>query len=168
MLWFLFARFIYISAAGADPNSPSVTLRTKWYGEQEVKDIYPDVTILRPTIMYNPNSPHESFVGRWTSAIRILEGYGVLVGDGNGKIQPVCSGDVALAAFNCLKIPETRGQSYDLGGPVIYTYREAYELLFNTCNLRPYMMTIPMHKAFDYYNSPAYTSLLVKVNKINK
>ncbi len=46
-------RFIYISAAGADPNSHSRRLRTKWLGEQEVKDIYPDVTILRPTYMFN-------------------------------------------------------------------------------------------------------------------
>ena len=46
-------RFIYISAAGADPNSHSRRLRTKWLGEQEVKDIYPDVTILRPTYIFN-------------------------------------------------------------------------------------------------------------------
>jgi NADH dehydrogenase (ubiquinone) 1 alpha subcomplex subunit 9 len=38
-------RFIHISAAGADPNSHSRRLRTKWIGEQEVKEIYPDVTI---------------------------------------------------------------------------------------------------------------------------
>jgi NADH dehydrogenase (ubiquinone) 1 alpha subcomplex subunit 9 len=46
-------RFIYVSAAGADPNSHSRRLRTKWLGEQEVKDIYPDVTILRPTYIFN-------------------------------------------------------------------------------------------------------------------
>jgi dTDP-4-dehydrorhamnose reductase len=46
-------RFIYVSAAGADPNSQSARLRTKWIGEQEVKAIYPDVTILRPTYMFN-------------------------------------------------------------------------------------------------------------------
>jgi len=46
-------RFIYVSAAGADPNSQSKRLRTKWIGEQEVKAIYPDVTILRPTYMVN-------------------------------------------------------------------------------------------------------------------
>lgn len=30
-------RFIHFSAAGADPNSQSKRLRTKWIGEQEVK-----------------------------------------------------------------------------------------------------------------------------------
>jgi NADH dehydrogenase (ubiquinone) 1 alpha subcomplex subunit 9 len=38
-------RFIYISAAGADPNSASQFLRTKWIGEQEVKKACPDATI---------------------------------------------------------------------------------------------------------------------------
>ena len=46
-------RFVYVSAAGADPNSQSKRLRTKWIGEQEVKEICPDVTILRPTLMVN-------------------------------------------------------------------------------------------------------------------
>ena len=46
-------RFVYVSAAGADPNSQSKRLRTKWIGEQEVKAICPDVTILRPTYMVN-------------------------------------------------------------------------------------------------------------------
>jgi len=46
-------RFVHMSAAGADPNSQSKRLRTKWIGEQEVKAICPDVTIIRPTYMVN-------------------------------------------------------------------------------------------------------------------
>lgn len=45
-------RFIHVSAAGADPNSHSRRLRTKWIGEQEVKAIFPDVTIVRPTYIF--------------------------------------------------------------------------------------------------------------------
>jgi len=58
-------RFIHISAAGADPNSQSMRLRTKWIGEQEVKEIYPDVTILRPTYMYNLLEPNYTIAGKW-------------------------------------------------------------------------------------------------------
>ena len=46
-------RLIMFSAAGADPNSHSRRLRTKWIGEQEVKEIYPEVTFLRPTCIFN-------------------------------------------------------------------------------------------------------------------
>lgn len=58
-------RFIYVSAAGADPNSHSRRLRTKWIGEQEVKQIYPDVTILRPTYMFNSIDPNLTLAGKW-------------------------------------------------------------------------------------------------------
>lgn len=58
-------RFVYISAAGADPNSQSKRLRTKWIGEQEVKEIFPDVTILRPTYIMGHHEPNHSIQGKW-------------------------------------------------------------------------------------------------------
>ena len=58
-------RFIHISAAGADPNSQSMRLRTKWIGEQEVKAIYPDVTIIRPTYMFNHVQPNPTIAAKW-------------------------------------------------------------------------------------------------------
>jgi uncharacterized protein YbjT (DUF2867 family) len=58
-------RFVYISAAGADPNSQSKRLRTKWIGEQEVKAIYPDVTILRPTYMVNLLHQNPTIAAKW-------------------------------------------------------------------------------------------------------
>ena len=45
----------------------------------------------------------------------------------NSKVQPVFVNDVALAIMNCLKMEETIGQSYDLGGPNTLTYEEMYE-----------------------------------------
>ena len=152
---------MYLSAAGADPNSPSITLRTKWYGEQEVKEIFPEVTILKPTHIYDPVNTVPSVVGRWVAAMKLLSGRGIIIGDGTAKIQPVLSNDVALAIYNSLKMVETIGQTYELGGPVTYSYKELYEILFNTANLHPYMMSIPLQTAFDFLNSPAFTSLLV-------
>lgn len=58
-------RFIYVSAAGADPNSQSKRLRTKWIGEQEVKQIYPDVTIVRPTYMVNLVHQNPTIAAKW-------------------------------------------------------------------------------------------------------
>jgi NADH dehydrogenase (ubiquinone) 1 alpha subcomplex subunit 9 len=56
----------------------------------------------------------------------------------NGKIQPVFVNDIALAILNCIKMEETIGQTYELGGPHIYTYNEIYEMFFNICNIKPY------------------------------
>lgn len=58
-------RLIHISAAGADPNSQSPRLRTKWIGEQEVKAIFPDVTVLRPTLIVNTLDLNPTIAGKW-------------------------------------------------------------------------------------------------------
>lgn len=115
-------RFIYVSAAGADPNSQSKRLRTKWIGEQEVKAIYPDVTILRPTLMINGIQQNPTISGKWGMQMKMFNRMNWMAEGMDAKVQPVYSVDVALAAMNCLKMEETIGQSYDLGGPHTYTY----------------------------------------------
>lgn len=39
--------------------------------------------------------------------------------------------DVALALLNALKLPETAGRTYELGGPNVYSMLEAYDILHN-------------------------------------
>lgn len=93
-------RFIYISAAGADPNSASRRLRTKWIGEQEVKEIYPEVTILRPTTIFNTLDPNNSFQGKWGMMMKMFNRTMFRVEGANGLIQPVEANDIALATIN--------------------------------------------------------------------
>lgn len=45
----------------------------------------------------------------------------------NGKVQPVFVNDVVTAMHNALKMDESIGQTYDLGGPHTYTMYEMYE-----------------------------------------
>lgn len=74
----------------------------------------------------------------------------------NSKIQPVFNSDVALAILNCLKMEETIGQSYDLGGPHTYTYNEIYEIFFNLCNIKPYSTVVKLEDAYEYYHYKWY------------
>ena len=60
----------------------------------------------------------------------------------NAKIQPVFVNDIALATLNCLKMEETIGQSYDLGGPHVYTYNEISNYIYS------YMHTL-LNVVFD-------------------
>lgn len=102
-------RFIHISAAGADPNSHSQRLRTKWIGEQEVKSICPDVTILRPTYMFNLHAPNPTLAGKWSYMMKMLNRMNFVIDGMNETVQPVFTNDVALAILNCLKMEETIG-----------------------------------------------------------
>lgn len=74
-------RFIYLSAAGADPNSQSIRLRTKWIGEQEVKAICPDVTILRPTYMVNLMNQNPTMSAKWGMQMKMFNRMNWLVED---------------------------------------------------------------------------------------
>lgn len=55
-------RLIHFSANGADPDSISRNLRTKWIGEQEIREYFPEATIIRPTEVLNHNIVN-SFTG---------------------------------------------------------------------------------------------------------
>lgn len=102
-------RLIHISAAGADPNSQSMRLRTKWIGEQEVKEIFPDVTILRPTYMFNPLDGNPTLAGKWGMQMKMFNRMNFVIEGMNAKIQPTFVNDVALAVYNSIKMEETMG-----------------------------------------------------------
>lgn len=103
-------RFIHISAAGADPNSHSQRLRTKWIGEQEVKAIYPDVTILRPTYMFNIWEPNLTIAAKWGMQMKMFNRMQFVIrGITNTEFQPTYVNDVALAVVNAIKMPESAG-----------------------------------------------------------
>ena len=76
----------------------------------------------------------------------------------NGNVQPTFHNDVALAIVNALKMDETIGQTYDLGGPHTYTYEEIYEQFFNLTEIKPYTVTVPFEEAIMYKNYSLLTS----------
>jgi hypothetical protein len=55
-------RFIHFSANGASPDSVSRHLKTKWIGELEVREHFPEATIIRPTEILS-YSIKNSFIG---------------------------------------------------------------------------------------------------------
>jgi len=118
-------RFVHISAIGADPRSSSAYARTKAAGEQAVRDAFPTVTILRPSVVFGPE---DQFFNRF-AAMATISPVLPLIGGGETRFQPVYVGDVADAVIKCLEDPATAGRTYELGGPKIYTFREVIEML---------------------------------------
>ena len=118
-------RFVHISAIGADLRSFSAYARTKAAGEQAVRDAFPTVTILRPSVVFGPE---DQFFNRFASMATISPVL-PLIGGGKTRFQPVYVGDVADAVVKCLEDPATAGRVYELGGPKIYSFREVLELV---------------------------------------
>lgn len=151
-------RFIYISAAGASPDSYSKRLRTKWIGEQEVKDIYPDVTILRPTLMFNTIHQTPTITAKWGMMMKMFNRMDFCVEGQNGTVEPVFTNDVAMAILNSLKMEETTGKSFDLGGPHSYTYQEMYEMFYNITQIKPYTNLVKFEDVYEMKHANRFVS----------
>ncbi|MDZ3836963.1 MAG: complex I NDUFA9 subunit family protein [Rhodospirillales bacterium] len=131
------ARLIQLSAIGADPNSPSLYARTKAAGEQAAKSAFPDVTILRPSVVFGPE---DDFFNRFARLARMMP----VLPTFETKVQPVYVGDVADAAIKVLDEPATKGKTYELGGPRVMTYREVMEIVLEETGRKRLLMPLPL------------------------
>jgi NADH dehydrogenase (ubiquinone) 1 alpha subcomplex subunit 9 len=88
--------------------------------------------------MFNLLHLNPTIAAKWGHQMKQFNRMQWVIEGMNSKIQPVFCNDVALAVLNCLKMEETIGQSYDLGGPHIYNYNEIYEQFFAISQIKPY------------------------------
>jgi len=130
-------RLIQLSAIGASPDSPSVYARTKAAGEQAARSAFPDVTILRPSVVFGPE---DDFFNRFARMARMLP----VLPTFDTKVQPVYVGDVADAAIQVLDDPATKGKTYELGGPRVMTYREVMEIVLRETGRRRLLVPLPL------------------------
>ena len=133
------SRMIQISAIGAAPESASRYARTKAAGERAVLDAFPDATILRPSIVFGPD---DGFFNLFASMSRVSP-FLPLIGGGRTRFQPVYVGDVADAMLACLDRDDSKGKTYELGGPTVYSFRELMELLLKTIGRERVLMPVP-------------------------
>ncbi len=133
------ARFVHISAIGADPRSTSAYARTKAAGEQAVRDAFPTATILRPSVVFGPE---DQFFNR-LATLAMISPVVPLIGGGETRFQPVYVGDVADAVVRCIDDSTTAGRTYELGGPKVYSLRALTELLLAEIHRKRYLVDIP-------------------------
>jgi uncharacterized protein YbjT (DUF2867 family) len=132
-------RLVHVSAIGADPDSPAAYGRTKAAGEEAVRAAFPEATIMRPSIVFGPE---DHFFNRFAAMAQISPAL-PLIGGGHTRFQPVYVADVAEAVVKALDDPGTRGRTYELGGPRIYTFRELMELMLKELNRRRLLVPVP-------------------------
>jgi len=132
------SRFIHISALGADESSPSDWLRTKAEGEEIVRAIFPETTILRPAPMFGVE---DHFLNRLVLLTKLWP-FNPLIRGGGQKLQPLWVGDLAQAILNCITLPGTEGKTYTLAGPEMFSYAELCDLVRRKAYLGNNMLNI--------------------------
>jgi NADH dehydrogenase len=135
---------VHVSAIGASATSPSIYSRTKAAGEAALLSAFPKAVILRPSIVFGAG---DSFFNRFASMAMLAPAL-PLPGGGGMLMQPVYVGDVAAAIAAGLSLTKTRkkmeGETFELAGPNIFSFRQLMELTLSHIKRRRLLMPVPL------------------------
>jgi len=137
------ARMVQISAIGADPGSSSAYARSKAQGEENARAALAAVVIMRPSIVVGPE---DGFFNRFAAMARLLPAL-PLIGGGETRFQPVWVGDVADAIVAALEREDARGQTYELGGPKVYSFAELMRYMLQVVGRRRLLVPLSFELA---------------------
>lgn len=133
-------RLLHMSALHADAaKGPSQYLFTKGEGEQVVMRAEGlAVTCFKPSIIFGPD---DNFYNQFAN---MLKAFPVLpLACPNARFAPIYVGDVAQAFEVALENDATIGQSYELCGPRVYTFREIVEDIARMLGLKRVVVGLP-------------------------
>ncbi len=132
-------RMVQMSALGADIDSESKYARTKAMGEQAVRELIPAAVIVRPSIVFGQG---DGFFNKFAEMALVSPAL-PLIGGGHTKFQPVFVGDVAQAVCKAVVDPALAGQTLELGGPGVFSFRELMELMLKEIGRRRFLVPLP-------------------------
>ncbi|MGI9462383.1 MAG: complex I NDUFA9 subunit family protein, partial [Aestuariivirgaceae bacterium] len=132
-------RLVHISGIGADMYAPCDYIRARAKGELLVQDVFPQATILRPSVLFGTGDAFLNALADIARYAPVLP----LFGRGDTRLQPVHVGDVAEASVNALTAPSAAGETYELGGPQTYSYRALIDLVLAASQRRRPLLPVP-------------------------
>jgi len=132
-------RLIQMSALGADPYSASHYAQTKARGEAEALKIFPEATIIRPSVVFGAE---DNFLNRFAQ-MAVFSPFLPLVGGGHTQFQPVYVVDVAEFMVRCLENSITKGKTFELGGPSIYTMKDILVYVLKCIRRKRLLVPLP-------------------------
>ncbi|HEV2533586.1 complex I NDUFA9 subunit family protein [Phenylobacterium sp.] len=132
-------RLVQMSALGADLDAASKYARTKAEGEVAAREIYADAVIVRPSIVFGAE---DRFFNKFAAMAQVSP-FLPLIGGGHTRFQPVFAGDVARAVTYAVTRPEAAGQTYELGGPAVLSFRQLMELMLQEIDRHRLLLPIP-------------------------
>lgn len=130
---------VHMSALGADKDSKSKYARSKAFGEEAVREAFPEASIIRPSVIFGP---HDDFFNKFGAMAKVSPAL-PLIGGGQTKFQPVYVGDVADAFMKCVEDKDCAGKTYELAGPSVYTFEELMELVLYEIDAHRGLIPLP-------------------------
>lgn len=132
--------FVHVSTAIPLGDCSSAWLSSKIAGEQVVREVYPDATIVRPTDMFGSEDRYFTRMAMNVMNMPIVP----LANDGESRVQPVWVNDVASVVAAAARDPERfGGKTLELGGPDVLTTRDVYDHVLNSIKREARFMPLP-------------------------
>ncbi len=134
---------VHVSAIGASDRARSSYARSKASGENAVRTALPHAVILRPSIVFGPEDGFFNLFGRMAARSPVIP----LFGGGATRFQPVYVNDVAAAIVAALGDDDARGRTFELGGPVVSTFRHLMEFIRRETRRHVVLLPLPFAAA---------------------
>ena len=134
-------RLLQVSALRASPDAPSYYLKSKGEAERLIRESSGDLhwSIFQPSVMFGPG---DSFLNRFATLLASVP-FVFPLARPNARFQPVLVDDVTEALLHCLRGDASRGQTYQLGGPQVYTLRQIVDLVAKLTGQRKWIVGLP-------------------------
>ena len=140
---FSIKNLIHISALGVKEKHSSQYMQTKLQGEKNIKNIFKQSVILRPSLIFGPE---DKFFNTFASYARISPVI-PLIGGGKTKFAPVYCVDVGKAITRALELKNTTPKIYEIAGPENYSFKELMEILLTEIKKKRFLINIPFNIA---------------------
>jgi NADH dehydrogenase len=118
-------RYLHMSALGSRAGAVSEYHRTKWSGEEVVRQSGLNHTIFRPSVIFGPR---DDFINRLAGYVRSYPAVPV-IGDGRYRLQPIAADDVARCYVTALESEDASGKVFELCGPDPVSYLELLDMI---------------------------------------
>lgn len=150
------ARFVHVSAIGADVESEADYGRSKGEAENAARAAKPDTVILRPSIVFGAG---DGFLNRFASMATTSPAL-PLIGGGRTRFQPVWVGDVAEAIARTVARTDAAGRTFELGGPEVWSFADILRYILRETGKSRILAPIPVFAAATLGRVTQLTSLL--------
>lgn len=130
-------RFVHMSSI-CPVDSDSRYARSKMAGEAHARQAFPDVVVLRPSVVFGAEDRFFNRFAGLASVSPIVPMVGA-----STRFQPVFVGDVAKAVAVAVDGQARPGAVHELGGPDVMTFRALLEKMLHVIRRKRILLPIP-------------------------
>ena len=132
-------KFVHISALGLELAKDSKYASSKINGEKFIREIMPDATIIKPSLVY---SVDDNLTTKFMSLLSILPFFPLYYG-GNTKFTPIHVSELAELVFYIIS-KEFYSKTIEAIGPEVFTFKEILQILMKCIKKNRILLPLPL------------------------